>query len=95
MPIWAYTAVGAWLIINIITLAMYVSDKRRAKTGAWRIPEARLLAFSACFGAVGALMGMYIWRHKTKHKAFYIWVPVFLVLQIGIVVGALICFNVI
>lgn len=95
MPLWAYIAIGAWLLINFTTLCLYVNDKKRAGKGAWRIPEARLLAFAACFGAAGALAGMYIWRHKTKHKAFTICVPLFLLMQIAITAFVLIYFELI
>lgn len=59
-------------------------DKRRAKTGRWRVSENELLLWCACFGAFGGLMGMRRFRHKTRHRKFIILPPLFLVLQIGL-----------
>lgn len=86
MSVWVYIAAGAYLVINLITYIYYASDKKRAKKGAWRVPEARLLALAACFGAAGALAAMFIKRHKTNHKKFTICVPLFLVLQAALVI---------
>lgn len=70
------------IIINLIVFGLCVYDKLAAKLGLSRIPEIVLLGFSACFGSVGMLAGMYLFRHKTKHKRFVICVPIFLVIQI-------------
>lgn len=40
----AYSA--ALALISLITLILYAVDKKRAKKGEWRIPEATLLCFS-------------------------------------------------
>ena len=72
-------------VINFVTMIMYAVDKKRAKKEKWRIPEARLLTFAFCFGALGALIGIYYFRHKTKHLKFTILVPLFFVLQIGFI----------
>ena len=71
-----------FLIMNIIAFALYAIDKRNARKGARRIPERTLLLVSAFGGAVGALIGMYRLRHKTKHARFVILVPVFLVINL-------------
>ena len=62
----------AMLIISIVALAAYGLDKRKAKKGVWRTKEAVLLGLGFCGGAVGALLGMKVFRHKTKH--WYFWV---------------------
>lgn len=72
--------------INLITFILYGVDKSRAKRHAWRIPEATLLGFAAIFGSVGAILGMSVFRHKTKHLKFVITVPLLLVIQLGLVV---------
>lgn len=59
-------------IVSFITLILYISDKRKAIKGKWRIPEKVLLGCSFCFGAIGGLIGMYIFRHKTKHWYFVV-----------------------
>ncbi len=78
---------GLYLIlINIITFALYAIDKLNAKTDSWRISERMLILFAIAGGAVGALLGMYICRHKTRKAKFKIGVPVILVLQISLVI---------
>mgnify|MGYP000018228558 FL=1 len=70
------------LLINAITFAVYGYDKFCAKRGAWRVPEIRLLGLAALGGSVGALLAMFLFRHKTKHLKFTIGVPVILGLQV-------------
>ena len=57
-------------------------DKLKAKRGAWRIPEATLLAVAAAGGSIGSLIGMKLFRHKTRHLKFTIGIPLILALQI-------------
>lgn len=56
--------------ISIITFILYGIDKSRARRRAWRIRESVLLGFAFCGGAVGAVLGMALFRHKTKHWYF-------------------------
>ena len=58
-------------IMSIIALVLYGTDKRRARQSRWRISESALLAVGLFGGAVGALLGMKLFRHKTKH--WYFW----------------------
>lgn len=59
-----------------------LTDKRKAKRGAWRIPEATLMWAAVLGGSIGSLAGMYTFRHKTKHPKFTIGIPVILAIQI-------------
>ena len=78
-----------YIIINLVTFILYGADKAKAKKGKWRIPEKTLLLFAACFGGLGAFLGMKVFRHKTKHTSFRILVPVCMIIQfILIAVGA-------
>lgn len=70
------------LIINAVGFFLMLADKRKAKRGAWRIPEATLMWVAALGGSIGSLAGMYTFRHKTKHPKFTIGIPVILALQI-------------
>ena len=70
------------IIINIFTFLLYGMDKWKAKHHRWRISESALLLAAFAGGSVGALAGMYGFHHKTLNRKFTIGVPVFLILQI-------------
>ena len=69
------------LIVNAIGFVLMLGDKRMAQKKLWRIPESTLLAIAAMGGSIGSLIGMYTFRHKTKHLKFTIGIPVILMLQ--------------
>ena len=82
--LWIYLAVvGA---VSIVAFFTYLADKIKARNGAWRIKEAVLLGMSFLGGALGALISMNVFRHKTKH--WYFWVVNVLSLVLH-VVGAI------
>ena len=74
--IWLYL-----VLINLLTAAVYIWDKHQAVAHRWRVPEARLLGLAAIGGALGALLAMQIWRHKTHKWSFALGVPLILILQ--------------
>ena len=74
--IWLYL-----VLINLLTAAVYIWDKHQAVARRWRVPEARLLGLAAIGGALGALLDMQVWRHKTHKWPFALGVPLMLVLQ--------------
>ena len=57
--------------MSLVALLLFSEDKRRAKRKKWRIRESVLLGSALLGGAVGALLGMKLFRHKTKH--WYFW----------------------
>lgn len=70
------------IVINLIAFfAMYL-DKRKARYGKWRIPEQSLFILALIGGSIGAIAGMYTFRHKTKKLRFSIGFPMILILQI-------------
>lgn len=69
------------IIWNIIVFFLYGLDKRKAKAHKYRISEKILILSSFLFGAIGAVLGMNIFRHKTKHTKFKILIPVSLLLN--------------
>lgn len=75
-----------WLFINLYTFILYGYDKYCAVQKKWRVPEAVLLLCSFLGGALGALSGMCIFRHKTKHRQFLWFIPLCLFVQILIVI---------
>ena len=78
-----------WGAINLIAFGMYGLDKRCARKGQWRIPELHLLTIAALYGGLGAFLGMYVFRHKTKHRKFVVAVPLLLILQIAFAAAVL------
>ncbi len=74
------------LIINIVTFAAYGIDKRRARLDKWRTPESTLLLLCFVGGGIGGLLGMKVFRHKTKHLKFQILVPLSVLLWLAAVI---------
>ena len=70
------------LIINASGFFSMLADKHKARKKLRRVPEATLLGAAAIGGSIGALMGMYLVRHKTRHLKFTVGIPVILALQI-------------
>ncbi|MDY6328413.1 MAG: DUF1294 domain-containing protein [Lachnospiraceae bacterium] len=75
------------IVINIIAFAMMGIDKRKAIKRRWRIPEKSLFLSAILGGSIGAIAGMQLFRHKTKHTKFVIGMPAILILQIVIIVA--------
>lgn len=70
------------IFINIVTLLLFIIDKRKAIKKKWRISELTLLTSSFIGGSIGAMIGMYMFRHKTKHWKFIILIPLSLILHV-------------
>ena len=70
------------LIINAVAFLLMLVDKLKSKRGLWRIPEATLIWSAVLGGSIGALMGMNLFRHKTKHPKFTIGLPLILAAQV-------------
>ena len=62
-----------FLIINLLTLALYGVDKRAASKARHRIPEFTLLLFGFVSGWIGAIFGQQLFRHKTQKQPFKTW----------------------
>jgi len=69
-------------VINIIAFLLMGIDKHKARRGKWRIPEKTLFLTALLGGSIGSILGMYQFRHKTKHTAFVIGMPCILLFQI-------------
>ncbi len=80
------------VLINLIGLLSMRLDKRRAIAHKQRIPEKRLFAYALLGGSIGCILGMLIFRHKTKHLPFTIGMPVILLVQAAVVVFGYSCF---
>ena len=72
------------LIINAIAFLLMLVDKQKARKNLWRIPEATLMTSALLGGSIGALIGMYTVRHKTKHLKFTLGIPLILIAQVAL-----------
>ncbi|MGG5830661.1 DUF1294 domain-containing protein [Bacillus pumilus] len=70
------------ILVNGYGFFLMGEDKRRAKAHKWRISEAHLWSAAVLFGAAGSYLGMQYFRHKTKHPAFQIGMPVLIMVQL-------------
>ena len=78
-----YAAGLVCLLMSLLLLFTMGMDKRLAKNGGRRVPERRLFLLALFFGAPGGLLGMYAFRHKTKHWYFVVGFWALALLQLG------------
>ena len=77
--------VCAALVMNVLTFALWGTDKSAARNGRWRVPERSLLIAALLGGWIGAKLGQRYFRHKTRKEPFrqvlnlvpVIWLAVF------------------
>ena len=90
---WGITMVGSpasliWIylgIVNLVAFLMMWSDKHRSKReGARRISEKALFLSAILGGSMGAILGMGLFHHKTRHWYFVWGMPLILLLQLGL-----------
>lgn len=72
-----------WLcIMSLVCMLAMGIDKLSAMRGARRIPEARLFLLALLGGGAGGWLGMYAFRHKTRHMKFVIGFPIIAAVQV-------------
>ena len=74
-------------VMSFICFMAMGIDKLKARAEKWRIPERTLFLLAAMGGALGGMLGMLAFRHKTKHKSFVIGMPLLLLLNISCIAG--------
>jgi uncharacterized membrane protein YsdA (DUF1294 family) len=74
------------IIINAVAFLLMLSDKLKAQRRQYRIPEATLMGAAAIGGSLGAMMGMHLFHHKTKHPKFTVGIPMILTVQVALAV---------
>lgn len=72
--------------INLLAFSLMGIDKRKAIKGAFRIPEATLFIIAIIGGSIGSIVGMYVFRHKTRHFKFVYGMPAILIIQILLII---------
>ena len=74
------------LLINAAAFLLMLVDKLKAKKNRWRIPERTLFGSALLGGSIGALLGMYTFRHKTKHLSFTLGMPAIQIAQVALAI---------
>ena len=76
-----YAYVGYAFLMNLLLFILMGADKNFAKKGKWRIAEKVLFGVALLGGSFGGVLGMQLFRHKTKHWSFRIIFPLLLICQ--------------
>lgn len=74
------------IFMNLLAFLLMGLDKSKARRNQWRIPEKTLFLSAILGGSIGAILGMQVFRHKTKHASFRIGMPCILIAQLGLAV---------
>lgn len=69
-------------LMNFIGFSLMYVDKRKAIKKRWRISERQLFLAALLGGSIGSILGMHVFRHKTKHWHFVYGLPALLIIQI-------------
>lgn len=77
---WMYWLIG----VNVWNLSLMGWDKRQAQRGGRRTPEGRFFLLALLGGAPGGILGMYTFRHKTRHWYFRWGLPAILLLHLAV-----------
>lgn len=83
---WWHIVLIYLLLINVAGFLLMGVDKLRAKKQVWRVPEKTLFIVAVIGGSIGTNIGMYVFRHKTKHWYFVIGMPLILIAQAAILI---------
>lgn len=72
-----------WLLAwTLLAFALMGIDKALARGGRRRVPEKTLFLSAIAGGSAGALLGMFLFRHKTLHRSFRLGMPAILLAQL-------------
>ena len=74
------------LLINAAAFLLMLVDKIKARKNRWRIPERTLFGSALLGGSIGAILGMYTFRHKTRHLSFTLGMPAILIAQVALTI---------
>ena len=75
---------AVYLVMSVILFFVMRRDKILSKGHGRRVPEATLFLLAFLGGALGGVLGMQIFRHKTKHTQFVLGFPAIMLVQWGL-----------
>ena len=78
---WIALWVLFWSILDFVLMGV---DKRKAKKHRWRVPGKAFFLIALVGGSPGAILGMYTFRHKTRHWYFKWGLPAILIAQLAL-----------
>lgn len=70
--------------MNLALLLTMGADKRAAVRKRRRVSEAALFSLAVLGGSAGGLLGMLLFRHKTRKAAFIVGFPLILAVQLAL-----------
>ena len=70
-----------YVVMSVILFFVMRHDKRLSQRHGWRVPEATLFLLAILGGALGGVLGMQIFRHKTQHTKFVLGFPALMLIQ--------------
>ena len=76
---------GFILVMSIVAFCVCGADKFAAQRQKSRVPEKVLFLLSALGGSVGMYLGMFTFRHKTKHWYFVVGIPAIILVQAALI----------
>lgn len=71
-----------FFIINLFAIFLMKYDKVKAINNQFRVSEKTLFLIALILGGIGIYIGMYLFRHKTKHVKFTVGIPLIIILNI-------------
>lgn len=84
-----FLLIAVFVLMSIVLFLVMGRDKALSKTRKRRVPEATLFLLALLGGALGGVLGMQIFRHKTQHISFVVGFPLLALLQWGAVIWML------
>ena len=76
-------------VMSLLNFCLMGFDKHRAKRNGWRVRERTFFIVALLGGALGGVLGMFFFHHKTRHWYFRYGLPAIMILQVGLVVWLL------
>ncbi len=70
------------LVMNIWSFTLFARDKSKAKRKERRVSEKKMMRVCFWGGAIGGIIGMNAFRHKTLKKKFSVGIPILFVIQL-------------